>query len=58
VSAAEERVEPADPVQRLVEAVQSPFSAPDFAVRLTTIFERDEARAPSSDRSCTSTHAA
>jgi VWFA-related protein len=44
VSAAEERIEPTDPVQRLVEAVQSPFSAPDLGLRLTTIFEHDEER--------------
>jgi VWFA-related protein len=42
VSAAEERIEPADPLERLAEAAQSPFSAPDLPLRLTTIFERDE----------------
>jgi VWFA-related protein len=44
VSALAEKVEPTDPVQRLVEAAQSPFSAPDLALRLTTIFEHDKQR--------------
>jgi VWFA-related protein len=44
VSATKEQVEPADPVQRLIEAAQSPFAAPDLALRLTTIFEHDKER--------------
>ena len=44
VSATEEKAEATDPVQRLVEAAQSPFSAPDLALRLTTIFEHDKQR--------------
>jgi hypothetical protein len=37
-------VEPTDPIQRLVEAAESPFAAPDLALRLTTIFEHEKGR--------------
>ena len=44
VSAGLEKVEPSDPAQKLLEAAQSPFSAGDLALRLTTIFEHDKAQ--------------
>lgn len=44
VSASQERLEPSDPVERLVAAAQSPFSAPDLGLRLTTIFEHEAKR--------------
>jgi hypothetical protein len=37
-------VGPSDPAQRLLDAVQSPFSAGDLALRLTAIFEHDKAQ--------------
>ena len=44
VSAGLEKVEPSDPAQKLLEAAQSPFSAGELALRLTTIFEHDKAQ--------------
>jgi VWFA-related protein len=44
MSASEAEVAPTDPVQRLVDAAQSPFSASDLALRLTTIFEHEKER--------------